>query len=645
MKKKSILLLALFTSLPMLSQKKVNVSSPNGEIQVNVTLCDKIYYDVISHGDTLLKKSHLAMNLSDRTLGEKPKLKSKKIESVTNTVKPLFPLKFSTVENNYNLLTLTLAGNYQVQWRVYDDAVAYRFLTTLKDDIKILSEDATMQLTSDCDLVLQQPNGFKTSCEENYSHVQSSAWKADDKMSELPIVITSGNQKILFSEFDLFDYPGMFLKGNADNSLNAIHPKNPLKWEDDGDRSQKILEEAEYIALTSGTRSFPWRYMLITQDDRKLAESTMPMRLAPESAVEDPSWIQPGLTCWDWLNGIPYGQDVDFRSGINLETYKYFVDYASENGIKYMLMDEGWALDTRDPFKTNPKVHLDQLIQYGRDKGVGIILWIPWLTVEHHMDLFEVFEKWGIKGLKIDFMDRQDQWMVNYYERVAKTAAEHHLMVDFHGAYHPSGLSYKYPNVLSFEGVRGLEYNGSCRPDNTLYLPFIRNAVGPMDYTPGAMLCYQPKQHHGNRPICSAVGTKAYQLANFVLFESHLQMLADNPCRYRMWPDCAQFMTEAPVSWDETKVLVGEMGQYIITAKRSGEKWFIGGMTNSKEREFDISLDFLKEGKTYRMTSFEDGINADLIAMDYKRTEKDVKSTDKIHVKMVVNGGFAAVLK
>lgn len=645
MKYRLALLSLLLVCCPVMAQKKVSVSSPDGSITVNVTVGDKIFYDVVSDGEVLLKESHLGMTLSDRTLGEKARMTGKKVQAVSTVEKPVFPLKYSTVENKYNQLTMTMAGGWQLQWRVYDDGLAYRFITSLKGDIEVLSEDATLSLTSDSDLVLQQPSAFKTSCEENYTHVSSASWKPEDKMSELPIVISNDRQRIFFSEFDLFDYPGMFLKGNGDNTISAIHPLCPLEAVDDGDRAQTILKEADYIAKTAGTRSFPWRYMLITTDDRKLAENCMPVRLAPASVIEDPSWIKPGLTTWDWLNGLPYGQDVDFKSGINYDTYKYFIDFAAEYGVKYILMDEGWALDTLDPFTTEPEVKLDQLIKYGESKGVGIILWIPWLTVEHHMDLFKVFAEWGIKGLKIDFMDRQDQWMVNYYERVAKEAAAHHLTVDFHGAFHPSGLSYKYPNVLSFEGVLGAEAGAWCPTENTVYLPYIRNSAGPMDYTPGFMVSYHLKDFHGGRPATPGVGTRAQQLAHLVLFETHLQMLADNPCRYRMWPDCAKFMTQVPVSWDETRVLCGEFGQYILTAKRNGDKWYIGGITNATPRTCEISLDFLTPGKTYNMTSFADGINSDELPMDYKRTEKSVTSTDKLTVRMNIEGGFAAVIE
>lgn len=639
------LVLMLSIGISSYAQKVVTAQSPDGQTNVCVTLSDAIYYDVVSHGETLLTRSIIGMQLSDRTLGEKPVLKKKSVKSVEETVTPIFPLKYSQVKNNYTLLTLDMKGGYSVDFRIYDDGVAFRMRTSLPGMIEIMQENTVFQLADECDLVLQQPGGFKTGCEENYSLVKSSQWKKTDRMTELPVLIMGKNQKILLSEFDLVSYPGLFLKGNSDNSLSAIQPKVPLKYEDDGDRRQRILKEADYIAKTEGTRTFPWRYMLITQEDGRLAENTMPMRLAQKCQLEDVSWIKPGQACWDWLNGIPYGPNVTFEGGINLETYKYFVDFASRNGIPYIIMDEGWALNTRDPYKTNPKVNLPELISYAKSKNVGIFVWLPWLTVEHNMDLFEKFEEWGIVGTKIDFMDRQDQWMVDYYDRVAKEAAEHHIMIDFHGAFHPSGLEYRYPNVLTFEGVRGMEFNGSCTPKNSIWFPFIRNAVGPMDYTPGPMICYQPKYHHGNRPFCSGVGTKAYHLAAFVLFESHLQMLMDNPCRYDEWPDCRDFIASVPVNWDDTRVLAAEAGQYIVMAKRRGDKWFIGGITNDKDRELDVTLDFLPDDAEFEMTSFVDGVNAGTMAMDYLQKKSVVNKGTKLHIRMVRNGGFAAAIR
>ena len=648
MKRHLSLLMILCWGILLHAQTESELSSPNGEIKVTLNITDKIYYSIAYDGDVLLKDNSLQLALKDEVLGQNPRLRRRKYVSVDEQLTPVMPLKFSTVTNQYNQLTLTFK-NYSVEFRAYDDGVAYRFVTSRKGEVEVLGEEFAVNFPDDYLLHLQQPVGFKTSYEEPYTHVFSNEWKPSDKMSVLPVLIDTRKQyKILISESDLTDYPCMFLKGTGDNGIVSTFPKAPLAFGEDGDRSLKITQEADYIAKTSGARNYPWRYFVLTKDDRQLLENTMTYKLAGKNQLQDVSWIKPGQVSWEWWNDAsPYGPDVNFVSGYNLETYKYYIDFASKFGIPYIIMDEGWAKSTRDPYTPNPKVDLHELIRYGKEKNVGIVLWLTWLTVENNFDLFKTFNEWGIKGVKIDFMDRSDQWMVNYYERVAKEAAKHHLFVDFHGSFKPAGLEYKYPNILSYEGVRGMEQMGGCYPDNSIYLPFMRNAVGPMDYTPGAMISMQPNVYRAERPNSASIGTRAYQLALFVIFESGLQMLADNPTLYYRNEDCTRFITSVPVTWDETVALEAKAGEYAIIAKRKGDKWFIGGMTNNgqTEREFAVKLDFLKKDRAYQMTSFEDGINAGRQAMDYRCKSSQVKNGDVLTVKMVRNGGFAAVIE
>ncbi len=644
------LLLSMFLCLVSLlhAQNKFELVSPNGEIKVSFNLSDKIYYNIDYNGEVLLKDNFLQLILKNQVLGQNPKLRRQKRTSIDEQLTPVVPLKYSKVNNRYNQLLLTFK-DYSVEFRAFDDGIAYRFITSQKGDVEVMGEEFAINFPSDYLLHLQQPGGFKTSCEEPYTHIQSNTWKPEDKMAILPALIdTKKDYKILISESDLTDYPCMFLKGTGANGIVSTFPKTPLAFAEDGDRSLKITEEADYIAKTKGTRNYPWRYFVISKNDKQLIENTMTYRLAEKNQLQDVSWIKPGQVSWEWWNDAsPYGPDVNFVSGYNLETYKYYIDFASKFGIPYIIMDEGWTKSTRDPYTPNPKVNLHELIRYGKEKNVGIVLWLTWLTVENNFDLFKTFNEWGVKGLKIDFMDRSDQWMVNYYERVAREAAKHNLFVDFHGSFKPTGLEYKYPNVLSYEGVRGMENMGGCYPDNSLYLPFMRNAVGPMDYTPGAMISMQPNVYRSERPNSASIGTRAYQLALFVVFESGLQMLADNPTLYYRNEDCTRFITQVPVTWDETVALEAKAGEYVIVAKRKGDKWFIGGMTNNgeKEREFTINLDFLNKDRSYQMTSFEDGINAGRQAMDYRCKSSQVKAGEQLTVKMVRNGGFAAIIE
>lgn len=647
MKHNLLLLLFLSIAFSISAQKKAELQSPNGEIKVSLSISDKIYYTISYNNDVLLEKNHLSLNLGNETLGLNPKLSGQKANKVNEVLTPVVPLKYSSVKNEYNSLLLTFKDDYSVEFRAFDDGIAYRFVTNKKGDVEVLGEDFAINFPTNYLLHLQQPGGFKTAYEEPYTHVESNEWKATDRMSVLPILIdTKKKYKILISESDLSDYPCMFLKGNGANGVQSTFPKAPLEFGEDGDRSLKIVKEADYIAKTTGKRNFPWRYFVITKDDKQLIENTMTYRLATKSQLQDVSWIKPGQVSWEWWNeASPYGPDVNFVAGFNLDTYKYYIDFASKYGIEYIIMDEGWAKSTRDPYTPNPKVDVHELIRYGKEKNVGIILWLTWLVVENNPDIFKTFSEWGVKGVKIDFMDRSDQWMVNYYERIAKEAAKYNILVDYHGSFKPAGIEYKYPNILSYEGVRGIEQMEGCTPENSVYFPFMRNAVGPMDYTPGAMISMQPERYCGHRPNSASIGTRTYQLALFVIFESGLQMLADNPTLYYRNEDCTKFITDVPVTWDETRALEAKAGEYAVVAKRKGNKWYIGGMTNNTERQFEISLDFLNAGTSYKMTSFEDGINAGRQAMDYRRKESHVKSGDKIQIKMARNGGFAAVIE
>ena len=471
------------------------------------------------------------------------------------------------------------------------------------------------------------------------------------------------------SEADLNDYPCLFFHGKGDgNGLKSILPPAPLETKaDPNGRNIRVSKEADYIAKTAGTRELPWRFYIIAQNDGQLIESAMVCRLSPQSAAPgDFSWVRPGLVAWDWMNRwSDYGPEVNYTAGVNTQAYKHYIDFASRNNIPYMaidvgwskkiphmLSDVGWSENNVAPTAVIPEVDMDELVRYGKEKNVGLILWITYRGIQDDFDddsfnLFEHFSGMGIKGFKIDFMDRNDQQIVNFYERAAAEAAKYHMLVELHGSYKPTGLEYRYPNVLSYEGVRGMENNGNCIPDNSLYLPFMRNVVGPMSFTPGSMLNVQPENfRQGLGSNLVMIGTRVHHIAYYILFESGLQMISDSPRQFDQNPDCRDFIFSTPVTWDETRALAAEAGQYAIVARRHGDKWWIGGITNNakKSREFDVKLDFLPQGKTFRLTSFEDGLNAEHQAMDYDIRQQDVKHGDTLHVKMARNGGWAAVL-
>lgn len=619
--------------------------SPDESLRVEIQLNHTITYSLYSSDHLLLKDCSLSLQLAEIRLGLMPKVRKAERGSIDEIINRIVHTKNSTTRNHCNTLTLTFDGGYGVEFRAYDEGVAYRLLLNQKQDVvDILGEECTINFADDFKAHMSTTWKFRTGCEEPYKHTTTKNYGYRDEMAYMPLLLEAPTgEKILFSDANVIDYPRIFLRSTGENGMTSLFPKFPTKLEEEWDRSLKILEEADYIARTSGKRALPWRMFVVAKDDKALLEQELLFCLSDANELEDSSWIRPGKVAWDWWNQWQvYG--VDFRAGRNTDTYKYFIDFAAKYGIEYIILDEGWSRTTRDPFHFNPEVNVPELIEYGKSKGVGIILWLVWLTVENNFTLFETFAEWGVAGVKVDFMDRSDQWMVNYYERVAKEAAKHKLLVDFHGSFTPTGLERRYPNVISYEGVLGLEQNERCKPENSIYLPFIRNAVGGMDFTPGAMLSVQPHDNRSTFSVAMASSTRAYQMALYVVFESGIQMLADSPTRYLNEPECTEYIASVPVLWDESVVLDAKVGEYVVIARRSGDKWFVGAITNQFGREIDIDLSFLGEGK-YTLTSFEDGINADRVAIDYKRRTTEVDSQSKIHIKMVNNGGWCGVIE
>ena len=542
-------------------------------------------------------------------------------------------------------MTLNMSGNYAIEFRAFDNGVAYRFVTNIKGTADVKDETFKIGFPGDYTAHVSFTDGFKTSYESPYSHIKTRDFKPSDKMIYFPVLVgTDKIYKILISEADLRDYPCMFLKGTGENGMTAVFPKVPLEFGDDGDRSVKILKEADYIARTQGKRSFPWRYFVISKQDKDILANEMTYVLSSPCELKDCSWIKPGQVSWDWWNHkMIWG--VNFKAGINNDTYKYYIDFASKFGIPYIILDEGWARTTRDPFNSIDAINIPELVAYGKSKNVGLILWLPWLTVENHMDLFKRYAEWGIPGVKIDFMDRSDQWMVNFYERVIKEAAKYKMVVDFHGSFKPAGLERRYPNLLSYEGVRGMEQNEGCRPENTIYLPFIRNAVGAMDFTPGSMNSAQPESNRCTDPNPMGMGTRACQMAMYVVFESGIQMLSDTPTRYYTEEECTKFISSVPVTWDETHVIDAKVGEYVVVARRKGNRWFIGAMSAGNARTVNVPLDFLGDGGKRTLTFFADGVNADRQAFDYVKGESQVDKSSVLTLKLERNGGWCGVIE
>ena len=646
MKKLFCMAMALVATLTSLAAgKAVTIKSPQAKLTVELqTEKGKLGWTVSRDGKPVFTTSDISMNLGNLVLGGDATPKSVKQTSAKETIRPVVPLKYSVIESQYTLATLDF-GQYKLELRVMDNAVAYRFVTNLKGEIEVKDEQFTIQPFEGFTAHIQPCGSFNTSYEEAYQHKSIADWHKDGNIATVPALLSRADDtQLLIGESDVDDYPRLFFKANA-KGITTTFPKAPIKWEPRGDRGENITQEADYIAKTQGRRSFPWRFVVVT-DSRGIVEQTIPVQLARRSALSDVSWIKPGKFSWEWWNGAaPFGPDVDFRAGCNYETYCYFADFAAKYGIEYILLDEGWAKSTRDPFHGNDNLRLPDLIKYCNAKGVKVVLWLPWLTVHQHLDtIFETYAGWGIPAVKIDFMDHADQWMVNFYKRVTAEAAKHHIIVDWHGSFTPAGLEQEYPNLVSYEGIRGLEQMGGCRPENTTYLPFIRNAVGPADFTPGGMNNMQPDRYRAERPNSGAMGTRAFQMALYVVLESGVQMLADNPTRYYQNEDCARYIASVPTTWDETRCLAAEAGEYVVVAKRKGSKWFVGGITNNTPRDLNISMDFLGEGN-HKMTYYRDGKNADYQAMHYNKAEQTVSKGSTFNIKMARNGGFAAAIE
>ena len=620
------------------------VTSPNGRVRLEVSVGEHLLMSVMHDDELILEKCSLSLQVDKERFGRYPKLCRRTRTAIDEVVRPVVPLKFASVPNKANQLTLTFKGGIGLQLRAYDNGVAYRFILTRgKGKADVVDEGLDLRLYGAFTAHVSKTSGFGTSYENPYSHLPANEMKEGDEMTYLPILLESDRgTKVLFSESDVRDYPHMFLAPAAPNVFSSRFPKSPETWEPYGDRGWQVTKELDCIARTNASRSLPWRFAVIG-DDATIAQNQMEVVLGGKCELDDTSWIKPGQVCWDWWNHWTIW-GVDFVTGINNATYKYIIDCASKYGVEYILLDEGWNKRVEDPFTTRDEIDVSELVEYGKERNVGVFLWLAWLTVEQHPELIPYYAKMGVKGLKIDFMDHSDQWMVNFYERVARACADNHLLVDFHGSFKPAGLEQRLPNLISYEGVRGMEQGGGCHPDNTIWLPFMRNAVGPMDFTPGSMQSAQPEDNRGTGSMPMGSGTRAYQMALYVCFESGLQMLADSPTRYLREDECTRFIASVPTTWDETRVLKAKAGDHYVVAKRKGEKWFVGAITGSRPQDLTIDFGFLSRPGS--ITQFCDGPNAYRIAVDYKKKPAaSIRPTDTMGIHLARNGGWCAVIE
>jgi alpha-glucosidase len=629
--------------------KTYDVVSPNGAITVHVTVGDHVDWSVVHKGQTVLEPSVIALQLQEGgTLGENVGVVSVKRETIDETFRPVNYHKDAIVDH-CTQLTLNCKGDYSIVFRVYDDAAAYRFATRRKGELLVQDETANFNFADDHKAFIpmqwdyRDGKNFNSSFEALYHEIRLSEFPKDS-LAFLPLLVDLGNnKKAVILEADLDDYPGMYLHLNStQKGLSGVYAPYPLEA---ALHSINYIptKRAGYIARVQGSRTFPWRVVVISEQDKDLLNQDIVQKLAAPSKLTDVSWIKPGQVAWDWWNNWNISH-VDFKAGINTPTYKYYIDFAAANHLAYIIMDEGWSNDL-DLMKVSSRIDLRAILDYGKEKGVGVILWATWYAVSHQMDtVFPHYAALGVKGFKIDFIDRDDQVAIGTTYAIAAKAAQYHLLVDYHGTSKPAGLQRTWPNVIGYEGVKGLENFKWANEDQPRYvasIPFIRMMAGPMDYTPGAM---RNATQAAFRPINDnpmSKGTRCQQLAEYVVFDAPLQMLADNPTTYMREQECTDLIAGIPTIFDETVPLDGKVGEYVAVARRRGDTWYIGALTDWTPRALTIDLSFLPAGE-YEAAIFQDGVNANRDATDYTKRTVRVRSGDKIPIQLAGGGGWVA---
>lgn len=660
-----ILFFLLLTGFVSAKDTHVRLYSPDKTIIVDIATIPFLKYKVEMDHELILDWSGLSLSTdTEGKVGNGQQVVWIKQTSHKEQITASF-YKKKKVENCYNQLDIIYAKDWKVEFRAYNDGVAYRFVRLGTGEIKVMSEQADFNFPGDfesyvpyvrfeegvCRSISEQLN---TSFESVYNHEKLSELDTDRLIFTPLVVEHSSGKKVCIVESDLESYPGMFLHHPGESTtLQAFFAEYPKEEKIGGHNmlQQIVTSREKFLAVVSGTRSFPWRGLVIVRDEKDLADNDLVYKLASPSRLSDTAWIKPGKVAWEWWNnwGI-YG--VDFEAGINTMTYKYYIDFAAEYGLEYVIIDEGWAVHGEaDLMQIVPEIDLPEIIEYGKEKNVGIILWGGFRAFNRDMEsVCKHYAALGVKGFKIDFIDRDDQKAVDFVYRAAQTTAKYKLLLDLHGVYKPTGLNRTYPNVINFEGVHGLEtckWTSMETADQVAYdvlIPFIRMVAGPMDYTSGAMDNRSRKNFRVIYDEPMSPGTRCHQLAQYIVYESPLSMLCDSPNKYRKEEECTQFMAGVPTVWDETVVLDGKMGEYIVIARRSGEKWYIGGLTDWNTRALSLQLPMFSRGE-YSVKMFVDGINADKIACDYAVKDFEWNGEEKLDLKMAPGGGFAIVIQ
>lgn len=651
--KNIVILILLFFCLGTLQAGELQpLVSPDKNITVNFSLKEKIYYAVSFKGERVLEASPLSLALENVVLGENPKVAVSKLTTVDERISTVWGSR-KEIRDHYNQLSIDFEGGFSVEFRAYNTGVAYRFVTRLKEkQVIVKNEEVAYRFNWGVSAWALDAKSYETNYKLIPLDVQNiQNFNNNRDKIYLPMVVQSTPKvKVLITEAGLYDYPSLFLdRGNDyENFLNGTFEKYALTTKTGGfsNYSQLAEKEADYIAVTSGKCEYPWRLLVISDDDRTFADCDLVYQLSKPCELKETSWIKPGKVAWEWWHDyVVEGQNL--KGGVNTETYLYHIDFAANYGLEYILIDWLWT-DKYDLTLFNPDVDLKKITGYANLKGVKVIVWCPGHTLHRQLDkALDLFAECGVAGVKADFFGREDQTGIKMYEDIAKATAAHKMLIDFHGAAKPTGLSRTYPNVINYEAVAGNEWNKLSDDKVTVahrvMLPFTRGLQGPMDFTPGGMRNVQ-SGHKLRMTLPEVHGTRSSEMAMFVIYNEPLKMLCDAPSVYEREPEITSFISKIPTVWDDTKVLEAKFGEYLVEARQTGKIWYVAGMNGEKAREVTIDFSFLGKG-SFTAQILKDGPNADRIGTDYLHEALPITKNSKLTLKMANGGGFVICVK
>lgn len=650
----SLLLLIGNASLAA-KEKKYVLSSPDGTLKVEISAGNELAYQVMHGNDTILSHSNIGLVLENGTIvGKTPRITGERRRKIKDNIESPF-YRFKEFVATGNELDLKLKGGFGIIFRAYNEGVAYRFYTTQSSDIIIKEEQAEFNFKEDYTAYLPYTTNDKKPMAMAYQNVYdiTPLSKAQPKLAFLPVTVDCGSVKLTLLESDLEAYPGMFVQSQQGKyGLKGVFAPYPAKTDFYPWRKQEyVTETTDFISRSRGSRSYPWRVLAITEKDTDMPVNNLVYALASPNRIGDTSWIKTGKVAWDWWNDWNL-KGVPFKAGINMDTYKYYIDFASRNGLEFIVLDEGWYdPKSGDMLTVIPELDLPELIAYGKSKGVEIVLWTVFNVLDSQLEAAcKKYADMGIKGFKVDFLDRDDQTAVEMVYRIAEMTARYKLTLDLHGIYKPTGINRTYPHIINFESVFGMEEVKWTDIKNNMPLydvtfPYIRMMAGPVDYTPGVMRNATKADWRAMYYTPASMGTRCHQLAAYIVHDSPFTMLCDAPTNYLNEQECVDFIASLPVEVDSTFIASGELGKYIVTVRKKDVNWYIGGMTNWDERDVQLDFSFLPEGMSYTAVLFKDGVNANKQAEDYRKETIRIDKDSRLTLHLASGGGFAMKLE